>query len=140
VKAFHTATGGEATATQDQEALTLVCCTGVRYVPHQDGVGGCPWFMGIHKCGWKVPRLLLGEHDDHPTINMVQPGYSAVGLTLPAVRAALIKELENEGGIWKGLTGGGAGKCKYPKDLSEFPNFKTRVAMATTTCKPLTRL
>jgi hypothetical protein len=102
------------------------------YVPHQDGVGGCPWFTGIHKCGWKVPRLLLREHDACPMINMVQLGYSAVGLTLPAVRAALIKELENKGDIWEGLTGGGAGKRKYAKHLSELPDLKTPVATAMT--------
>jgi hypothetical protein len=132
VKAFPAATGGEVTATQDQEALTLVCCTGVMYIPHQDGVGGCPWFTGTHECRWKVPRLLLGEHDDRPTINLVQLDYSAVGLTSPAVRAALIEELENKGGIWEGLTGGGAGKRKYAKHLSEFPNLETRVVMAMT--------
>ncbi len=76
--------------------------------------------------------MLLGKHDDRPMINMVQPGYSAVGLTLPAARAALIKELENKGGIWEGLSGGGAGKHKYAKHLSKFSNLETRVGTAMT--------
>ncbi len=76
--------------------------------------------------------MLLGEHNDRPMINMVHPGYSAVGLTSPAVRAALIEELENKGGIWEGLTGGGAGKRKYANHSSKFLDLKTWVAMAMT--------
>jgi hypothetical protein len=100
------------------------------YVPHLDGVGQWPYFTSIHQCGLEVPRLLLGERDDRTPFNLVQPSHESGALTSPATRAALIKVLEEEDGIWEGMTGGGAGKRKYAINLHKFPEVKAKVEQA----------
>ncbi len=86
------------------------CCKGVMYVPHLDGIGQWPYFTSTHQCRCGVPRLLLRERDDRTPFNLVQPNHGTGALTSPAARAALIKVLEEEDGIWGNVTGGGAGK------------------------------
>jgi hypothetical protein len=106
------------------------CCKGVMYVPHLDGVGQWPYFTSTHQCGWEVPRLLLGERDDRTPFNLVQPSHGTGALTSPATRAALIKVLEEEDGIWENVTRGGAGKRKYAVNLHKLPEVKAKVEEA----------
>ncbi len=106
------------------------CCKGVMYVPHLAGIGQWPYFTSTHQCGCGVPRLLLRERDNRTPFNLVQPNHGTGALTSPAVRAALIKVLKEEDGIWGNVTGGGAGKRKYAVNLHKFPEIKAKVEEA----------
>jgi hypothetical protein len=66
---------GSAAAVESQKGSTrgtLFRCTGLMFVPVHDGVKSVPWFKGNHECGWKAPKLLQGEPDGRPTLELVQ--------------------------------------------------------------------
>jgi hypothetical protein len=60
----------------------------------------------------------------------VQPSHGTGALTSPATRAALIKGLEEEDGIWRNVTGEGARKRKYTVNLHILPEVKAKVEEA----------
>jgi hypothetical protein len=70
---------------------TLFRCTGLMFIPVHNGVKSVPWFKGNHECGWTAPKLLQGEPDSRPTLELVQPSQCSGGLVSTQERESIVK-------------------------------------------------
>jgi hypothetical protein len=106
---------------------TLFRCTGLMFVPVHGGVKSVRWFKGNHECGWKAPKLLQGEPDGRPTLELVQPSQCSGGLVSTQERELIVKMLESAD-IWGKLTGGGIKMREYAQTLAS-DSFSLSVVM-----------